>query len=127
MLEYRDGKLYRNGREAGWLDTTGYRRIYYERKQHYVHRVVWYLHHGMWPDMDIDHKDGNKLNNQIDNLRLATDSQNLRNQRKIKGYHKVGDRWRAQYSLDNKVYHIGLYDTELEARAAYDAAVAPLI
>lgn len=125
-LEYRDGKLWRKGKEAGWLANTGYRAVTYEGKKHLSHRVIWFLYYGVWPDKDIDHIDGDRLNNSISNLRLATDSQNLRNQRKIKGYHRHGSKWRAQYSLDNKVYHIGMYTSEHEARAAYEAAIAPL-
>lgn len=125
-LTYEDGKLWRNGKEAGWLANTGYRMVSMNNKKYLSHRVIWYLVHGAWPDKDIDHIDGDKLNNKLDNLRLASDSQNLRNQKKIKGYHKVGDKWRAQYSVDNKVYHIGMYDTEQEARLAYEQAIAPV-
>lgn len=100
-----------------WVD-HGYLREMYEGRKEYTHRIVWFNHYGYWPK-EVDHIDGNKLNNDISNLRDVSHSVNMRNVKSIKGYHKCGDRWRAQYSKDNKVYHIGLYDTEEEARAAY--------
>lgn len=102
-----------------WLD-HGYYRMYYQGRIEYVHRVVFFEHHGYWPDY-IDHIDQNKLNNDISNLRDVSQSTNLRNQRKIKGYHlhKQTGKWRAQYSRNNKVHHIGLFSTEQEARQAY--------
>jgi len=102
-----------------WMD-NGYLRTKYQGRNEYVHRIVFFEHHGYWPDY-VDHKDQNKLNNAIENLRDVSQSTNLRNQHKIKGYHwqKQTGKWRAQYSLNGKVYHIGLYKTPEEARQAY--------
>lgn len=117
-LLYKDGKLYRNGKEAGWLGNNGYRSLSVDDKKYLTHRVIWYLHYGTWPKV-LDHINQNPLDNRIENLRECTQSTNLRNQRRIKGYHKFGRKYRAQASVNNKTKHIGTYDTAEEARAAY--------
>lgn len=83
-------------------------------------------------NMDIDHKDGNPLNDQRSNLRVATDSQNLANQ-KIRDYpkwsiykgvyyHTSKRKWIAQIRVNRRNYHLGNYDIEEEAAKAYDRA-----
>lgn len=44
-----------------------------------LHRVIFSYHHGYWPTVLIDHKDGNKINNKIDNLILSNKSENAKN------------------------------------------------
>lgn len=70
---------------------------------------------------EVDHHDRNKLNNQRDNLRPATTSQNRRNRtpKGTAGVRLVGNRYRA-YSWDgNKQIHLGYFDTEQEAADAH--------
>lgn len=122
-LVYIDGKLYRNGREVGWLQ-NGYRHCEYKGKRYLVHRLIWRVVKGRWPRYEIDHKDQNRSNNRIENLRDVSHSVNCRNQKKIKGYHRCNKRWRAMMSVGDKMKHIGMYDTEAEARAAYLAAIS---
>ena len=73
----------------------------------------------------VDHIDGNRLNNDIDNLRWV-DKNGHYNRKEVKGYtfYKKTKRWRAQYQNKNKQkIHIGYYDTEDEARNAYLNAI----
>lgn len=63
---------------------TSYRRISFvgpngERFKVLEHILVWLLVQGQWPTLELDHKDGNGLNNHPDNLRLATQWQNKAN------------------------------------------------
>lgn len=84
------------------------------------------------PDhMQIDHIDGDGLNNRRDNMRIATNQQNSCNQRKhcnntsgFKGVHWriCTNKWQARIKIDGKRKHLGLFDCIHEAAAAYAAA-----
>jgi len=78
----------------------------------------------------VDHADGNGLNNQKENLRICTNSENARNQRRdsIKGavLDKRGGRWLSQISFDKRRYSLGTYATEKEAGEARDKAAIVL-
>lgn len=87
-----------------------------------------YMHVQIMGTKGIDHKDGNGLNNQRGNLRIANQSQNGGNQRKqrralYKGIsrHRIGV-WRAKIGVKGKQIHLGLFPTPEAAAEAYDAA-----
>lgn len=62
--------------------TTGYWTIKYKGERQHLHRVIWALNYGAVPHgMFVDHIDGNKANNDISNLRLASSSENSCNRR----------------------------------------------
>lgn len=94
-----------------------------EGKRHYIraHRLSWYLHYGHLPNNSLDHIDGNKSNNQIDNLRDVTHQQNMWNKITTKGYYwnKMKNKFHAQIRIDGKLIFLGLFQTEQEARNAY--------
>jgi len=59
-----------------------YREIKFNYTLYKAHRLAYYMHHGIDPrNIDIDHEDGNGLNNKINNLRVATCSENGRNRK----------------------------------------------
>lgn len=97
---------------AGCLNSNGYYQIRYSNKQYYTHRIIWELHNGPIPkDIKIDHIDKNKSNNKIQNLRLASMSQNSSNHSLYKnntsGYTGVvfdpnKKTWIAQIQYNNK-------------------------
>jgi hypothetical protein len=81
-------------------------------------------------DVMYDHKDRNALNNQKENLRVATYSQNCRNvakksntSSKYKGvsYHKSKKKWIASIRKDFILIHLGYFELEVDAAKAYDA------
>lgn len=91
--------------------------------------MVWLYVHGAIPDnMDIDHINGDRSDNRLVNLRLATASQNQQNSRLqvtsksgFKGVHlhKQSGRWLARIKHNGVRRSLGLYKTPEEAGAAY--------
>lgn len=123
--------------------TVGYVMLYRAAERRLV-QLSRHLMASMRPGVDldglaVDHADRDPLNNALGNLRIATFSQNLANRGKFrrnrlrgpcasryKGVSRSasGRRWRAQIGIGGRVVHLGTYDTEEEAAAAYDAAAA---
>lgn len=64
------------GSIVGGSPDNGYYRTKIFGKRVHVHVLAYALHHGLWPNGIVDHKDRNSLNNRIDNLREAIGSQN---------------------------------------------------
>lgn len=102
----------------------GYLRVCVGRKEYVAHRLAWFLHFGVWPDREIDHINQQRDDNRLANMRLATRSQNMANRRgngaSLKGVtlHKSG-RYQAQIKVHGRNLYLGLYETELDAHAAY--------
>lgn len=115
------------GDEAGVITKTGYRVISVLGYKEYCHRLAWIFVNGCKPDC-IDHINGDKLDNRIDNLRNTTKSENNKNQHVIrKGIHlgvseyktKSGTKFRATITEDGKYKHIGSFDNATDAANAY--------
>jgi hypothetical protein len=91
-----------------------------------MHRVIM----NTPSEMKTDHIDGNGLNNRRTNLRVATNSENMRNRGAptnntsgFKGVSAVSNgKWSAKIKLKYKLYYIGSFDTPEAAHAAYVAA-----
>ncbi|WP_272536299.1 MULTISPECIES: HNH endonuclease signature motif containing protein [unclassified Providencia] len=88
-FEYIDGHLFwllnrrgpvKKGDRVKNIDGKGYVRVMVNRKFYLAHRVIYEMHHGeIQEGHTIDHIDGDRLNNRIENLRSVTMSVNLRN------------------------------------------------
>lgn len=134
IFDYKDGELYRKiktgdsvkiGDKAGWHKHSGYMCVSVLAKSIYIHRVIFLMFHGYLPKY-IDHIDGNPSNNKIENLREATQSQNMANssrtnKKKLKGttFCKKQKKWISAIMINYKRIHIGYFKTELEAHNAY--------
>ncbi|MFC7515075.1 HNH endonuclease [Herbaspirillum sp. GCM10030257] len=97
----------------------------------FVHRVIWAMHYGAWPEDQIDHRNTIKADNRINNLRLATNAQNManrglqkNNKSGAKGVHfnKNAGRYQAYIKHLGKRYHLGYFDTVEAASAAHQKA-----
>ena len=128
-LTYNNGSLYRNGRRAGSIRSSGYRRITIKGKSYREHHIVWLIHHGRLPSSEIDHIDRDKTNNKIENLRETNRYVNMHNITKASKNNKVGYRGVGYDKKVNK-YHariqhkgtstfLGMYDTAKLAHQAY--------
>lgn len=120
-----------NGRVAG-RDDHGYVRMSIDHIPYYAHRLAWLHVHGEWPAKDLDHRDRNRKNNAIANLRPCEMSENLANAKRPtnntsghKGVYRHRGKWRAAIGVGGRSVHIGVYDTlddALAARRAFAAA-----
>ncbi len=107
------------------INTWGYPHVAFfkdgKRKAKTVHRLVAQAY---LPDyceeLDVDHIDRDKTNNNFSNLRMVTTQQNAFNT-KAKGYywHKHSQKWMAQIKKGGKSHFLGLFDKEEDAHQAY--------
>lgn len=125
------------GAVAGCIGTHGYRLIRVAGLLRHAHQWVWYWHTGEWPDRakDIDHINGVRDDNRIENLRLASRSQNMFNQglRRDNPSGVTGvrfdprrDKWFAVIKADKERYWLGYYSSFEAAVAARKGAEAVL-
>jgi hypothetical protein len=86
----------------------------------YAHQFIWYDVHKQVVEQ-IDHLNGKKHDNRIENLRSVTNQQNQWNKINAKGYYynKRDKVWQSQIKRDGKTKNLGSFDTEEEARQAY--------
>ena len=97
----------------------------------YLHRVIMDAPTGV----DIDHINGDTLDNRRANLRMASHGENIRNSKKpqnntsgFKGvyWHKQAKKWLAQIKCEAKHHYLGLFDTAEEASLVYETAARKL-
>jgi hypothetical protein len=131
LLTWRKDRNYnaKAGSQAGAVcPATGYRRIRLGKKRKLqAHRIAWLLHYGVDPfPLEIDHIDGNRLNNRIDNLRLVTKQQNQFNRKTNKnnssgyrGVYLIGGKWQAAIRINGHLQRIGTFETAQLASAAW--------
>lgn len=116
------------GKVAGSLSARGYQQITILGRTVGVHQIVWLLSTGMWPQNSIDHLDGNIQNNNIENLREVTVSENGKNRKRASHntsgftgvhFHKPTQKWVARICDNGKRKTLGHFDTAEEAHFAY--------
>lgn len=136
LLYWRDRECKRwsaryAGKEAAYTVAGGYRRACIFGHLYLAHRVIWKMVTGSDPNGQIDHRDGDKLNNRISNLREVTNLGNARNRRpygkSTSGHLGVAWRhknrkWIAYISSGGRVLHLGSFEEKDDAIAARKAA-----
>jgi len=132
LFDYKDGHLIWNGnirnhktegKKAGYVDkVSGYTRVSINNKPYSLHRLIWIYHNEEIPeDLQVDHINRERGDNRIDNLRLVSIQENAFNRYIAKGYSwsKRNNKWRSMIRINGKQTHLGLFDTESDARQAY--------
>lgn len=117
----------KRGDVAGRIGNKGYVIVQVDGRGYHAHRVVWMLKNGEFPTIHLDHIDGDRANNRIENLRKVTNAQNQQNLKKARSHSRSGilgvsahrEKWRAQIVVDGKAKHLGRFSTKEEAGAAY--------
>jgi hypothetical protein len=136
LVDYVDGQLVakinskqrKAGKALGTSTPKGYLLARVQGQLQRVHRLVFLYHYGYMP-IQVDHIDGNRINNKIENLRKATSAQNNQNRMatgasKIKGvvWHKQSRKWVASICINRKSVHLGSFEKiEDAAQVATDA------
>lgn len=107
------------------------RKTWIEGKTHIIrlHRVILKVQDRSWKEVQVDHINGNGLDNRRENLRLVTPSQNMFNSKKpknntsgFKGVDYSYGKYRARISVNSKRIELGRFSTAEEAARAYDVA-----
>lgn len=108
------------GDEAGFQGTNGYIRLKFKGKEYLAHRLIWTWMTGEIPQLEIDHRNGDRSDNRWNNLRLVTAAQQRANAKlncnSASGhrgvyFNKRRRKWRAHYKYE----HLGYFDTKEEA------------
>lgn len=127
------GRWKLKGKAAGTTSSNGYMQITADCHIYMAHRLVWLWHYGTFLKNDIDHINGNRNDNRVENLREATRSENNQNRKKVTKQNKIGfvgvsthknggeKKYFARIQLNGKQYSCGYYATPEEAHAAYIA------
>jgi hypothetical protein len=110
-----------------WMETDhGY---VLNSQREYLHRVITQARCGQV----VDHRNGNKLDNRRENLRVIDRARNVLNRRakagrKYKGtrFHSDRNQWSARISYQKKTYYLGYFSTEESAACAYNQAAREL-
>lgn len=115
-------RKYKKGSQVGGLNNYGYLMTRISGEDVSVHRLAWFMTHGVWP-VELDHKDRVRHNNRLKNLREATRSVNCHNRASwgevpAKGVCKHGNKFKARVTVNGKRLYLGLFDTlELAVKA----------
>jgi hypothetical protein len=106
------------GSIAGGKTKCGYTAIRIDGSSYLAHRLAWLYIRGVWPVNQIDHCNGNRLDNQIENLREATPSQNSQNEHAIRRNNTSGEpgvfwvparkHWLVRLVVNGKRVYVGV-------------------
>lgn len=116
------------GKDAGTRRPDGYVVVSIDGVKFYLHRLIWKMDTGREPSPLLDHRDGNRSDNRKTNLREATVTQNMMNQRAWgslpKGvyFHRKSKTFAARITVNGKCIGLGYFNSAEGAGQAYAAA-----
>lgn len=111
------------GYQTGSIKYSGFR----------AHRVAWAIHYGEWPSNQIDHINGVRIDNRIENLRTVTSQENMRNIKMFStntsgvtgvSWVKARGKWMAMISVEGRNKNLGYFQSIDDAKAARAAAAS---
>ena len=112
---------------GGWK----YIIIKLDHRRYLAHRLAWFYVTARWPDHEVDHRNGDGLDNRFYNLRTSTRAENAQNMRSHRdsassfvGVCKCRKKWRAAICVAGVNRHLGVFSTPEEASLAYGKAKA---
>jgi hypothetical protein len=110
---------------------TGYRSGYVFNEPYKAHRIIWAIYYGEDPISQIDHINGDRADNRIENLRIASAAENSKNRARrndnksgVTGvtWDKGTNKWRACIRVNHKTQYLGVFPDIEAAVAARKAA-----
>lgn len=135
LIFWKKGQVRAGNRAFTYVSKRGYHVTTFRHESGVTtlaaHRVAWALHYGEWPSGQIDHINGNRLDNRRINLRDVTNAENAKNSAMrpsntsgVNGVylHKQTGKWCAQISAFGKTVGLGLFSSKGDAVIARKAA-----
>lgn len=117
------------GDKAGVIHSSGYVRIKVDGKSYLGHRLAWLYMNGSMPERQIDHINGIRSDNRMENLRVASHSENMCNKRQPQcnnkagflgvSLHKPTGKYIAQIGINGRYRNLGYFDTPEQAHERY--------
>lgn len=115
------------GARSGSPDGSGYITVFIDGRRYKAHRLVWLMHFGSFPAGDIDHINGARDDNRIENLRMVEHVENMRNQ-KLRStntsgvvgvtWQKKHKNWRANITVNYVTVSLGTFGARADAEKA---------
>ena len=103
--------------QAGTVSPRGYIQVRRGVQKFMAHRIIWGMHYGSWPESGIDHINGDRLDNRIENMRDETQFANCKNAAKYPrkepwiatGVNRSGYGFTAHAQVDKKAVYLGKF------------------
>jgi len=139
VYDRQEGRFYalvgrgptRIGDQLGCSHSLGYRRVRVDGKQYQEHRLVWLYYYGEFPPEQIDHINGVKSDNRLENLRAVSNAENGKNQHRPRNntsgimgvcWHSREKCYHAGIQVRGKRTHLGNFDNFFDACCARKSA-----